>query len=113
MGSIPQRIAGSIANALSGDPWTPQMVSDIKAFADGQGRVAAANLNRGISNVNRLYNTNVGQGLMQPTGGNTVLMEAPDGSQKPVPADQVEHFKSKGAKVIEPPAPGTSLNKVP
>jgi hypothetical protein len=65
MGSLPQRWAGSIANALSGDPWTPQMVQDIKAFGDAQGQSARETLNSGIDNVNSLYNTNIGQGLKQ------------------------------------------------
>jgi hypothetical protein len=34
------------------------------------------------------------------TGG-TVKMQAPDGTVMPVPADQVEHYKSKGAKVVQ------------
>lgn len=65
MGSLPERIKGSIANALSGDPWTPQMATDIKSFLDGQAQVAQDNLNRGIDKTNKLYSTNVGTGLKQ------------------------------------------------
>jgi hypothetical protein len=72
MGNISQRIQGSIANALSGDPWTPQMVQDIKAFGDAQGQVAQENLNRGVDATNKLYNTNVGQGLKGGTGSVSV-----------------------------------------
>jgi hypothetical protein len=84
MGGIPERIRGSIANALSGDPWTPQMVKDIKSFADGQAGVAQANLNRGIGNVNRLYGTNVGTGLVQaggapPPGATHTVLNRADG----------------------------------
>jgi hypothetical protein len=68
MGSVPQRVAGSVKNLLTGDNWTPEMASDIKSFADAQGNTASDNLNRGIANVNKLYNTNVGSGLRQ-TGG--------------------------------------------
>lgn len=32
-------------------------------------------------------------------GGGTVNMKAPDGTIKPIPADQVEHYKSRGATV--------------
>lgn len=67
MGSIPQRIQGSIANALSGDPWTPQMVQDIKDFGAAQAQVAQDNLNRGVDATNTLYKTKVGEGLK--TGG--------------------------------------------
>jgi hypothetical protein len=35
----------------------------------------------------------------KPAGG-TVKMKAPDGSVRPVPADQVEHYKAKGAVVV-------------
>lgn len=66
-GSIPQRLAGSLKNALTGNNWTPQMISDMKAFADEQGKVAAQTLNNGIDNTNKLYGSNVGQGLK--TGG--------------------------------------------
>jgi hypothetical protein len=72
MGSIPQRIQGSIANALSGDPWTPQMVQDIKSFGDAQAGVAQDNLNRGIDSTNKLYGTSVGQGLKGGTGSVSV-----------------------------------------
>lgn len=36
----------------------------------------------------------------QSQGSGTVMMRAPDGTTRPVPADQVEHFKSKGAQVV-------------
>lgn len=37
-----------------------------------------------------------------PAGGapGTVMMEAPDGSKRAVPADRVDEFKKKGAKVV-------------
>lgn len=73
MGSIPEQVRGSIANALSGDPWTPQMVSDIKSFGQMQAQVAHDNLSRGIDNTNKLYGTNVGTALKtinQATGAN-------------------------------------------
>jgi len=86
MGSIPERIRGSIANALSGDPWTPQMVQDIKSFGQMQAQVALGNLSRGIDNTNKLYGTNVGtalkeqpvaQPVAQPAGaGKTLSMSA-------------------------------------
>lgn len=63
MGSVPQRVQGSIANALSGDQWTPQMIADIKSFGDAQSQVAQQNLNRGVDATNQLYKTNVGTGL--------------------------------------------------
>jgi hypothetical protein len=82
MGSIPERIRGSIANALSGDPWTPQMVQDIKDFGTAQAQVAQDNLNRGIDTTNKLYNTNVGSGLKQAgTQGNASATKgAPTGA---------------------------------
>jgi hypothetical protein len=68
-GSIPQRFAGTIQNILTGDQWTPGMQKDMVSFAGAQAQAAYDNLNRGIGNVNRLYNTNVGQGLLQNSGG--------------------------------------------
>ena len=40
-------------------------------------------------------------GAPTPGGGGMVNMTAPDGTTKPVPADQVEHYKSLGAKVAQ------------
>jgi hypothetical protein len=37
----------------------------------------------------------------QPVAGQTVNMKAPDGTVKPVPASQVEHFKSLGAVEVK------------
>lgn len=34
------------------------------------------------------------------TRGNAVMMKAPDGTTKPVPADQVKHFQDLGAQVV-------------
>jgi hypothetical protein len=100
-GNVPERIKGTLKNLLTGDNWTDKMQQDMLAFGDAQAGVAKANLNRGIANVNRLYGTNVGQGLLQNTAGNTVKMKAPSGDEKDVPADQVEHYKALGAKVVQ------------
>lgn len=67
-GSIGQRFAGTVKNLLTGDNWTDKMAQDMQNFAEGQGEVAKANLNRGIANVNKLYGTNVGTGLVQSGG---------------------------------------------
>ena len=37
----------------------------------------------------------------RPAAGSTVLMRAPNGQTKPVPADQVEHYKLHGAVVVQ------------
>jgi hypothetical protein len=41
-----------------------------------------------------------GNNLPPPPSSGTVNMKAPNGQVKPVPADQVEHFKSLGATVV-------------
>ena len=70
-GNIPQRIAGTIKNLLTGDQWTDKMQGDMLSFAGAQADAAKGNLRRGIGNINRLYNTNVGQGLLQNNGGSS------------------------------------------
>jgi hypothetical protein len=40
-------------------------------------------------------------GAAAPGEGGTVNMRAPDGTVKPVPKDQVDHYKSKGAVVVQ------------
>jgi hypothetical protein len=96
-GNVPERVKGTIKNLLTGDNWTDRMQSDMLGFGNAQADVARNNLNRGIANVNRLYGTSVGSGLLQ---SNTVTMKAPNGQTKEVPADQVEHYKSMGATVV-------------
>jgi len=65
-GNIADRFAGSVKNLLTGDQWTDKMSQDMLSFAEAQASVATTNLNRGIFNVNKLYGTNVGQGLVKP-----------------------------------------------
>jgi hypothetical protein len=92
MGSLSQRTQGSIANALSGDPWTPQMVEDIKSFGASQAQVAQDNLSRGIDNTNKLYNTNVGQGLKPTVPGAAqgfTRIKASDGSMHDIPSANI------------------------
>jgi hypothetical protein len=96
-GSIPQRVAGTVKNILTGDNWTGGMMADMKSFAAGQGQSAAVNLNRGIDNVNKLYGTSVGGGLKQPT---SVKMRAPNGQISDVNFADVDHYKKMGATVV-------------
>jgi hypothetical protein len=37
---------------------------------------------------------------MSGGGGGVVMLQAPNGAQKAVPADQVEHYLSRGARRI-------------
>lgn len=62
-GNIPTKLQSSLQNALTGNNWTPQVINDMKSFADAQGQVAAQTLNNGIDNTNKLYGSQVGQGL--------------------------------------------------
>jgi hypothetical protein len=81
-GSIPQRLAGSLQNALTGNNWTPQIVQDMQAFAQGQGQVATQTLDSGIDNINKLYGTTVGRGLKSsgaPAGAGQIQVQDPKG----------------------------------
>jgi hypothetical protein len=53
---------------------------------------AAAELDRLIPILERASGAGAG-------AGGTVTMVAPDGSEQPVPADQVEHYRSRGARI--------------
>jgi hypothetical protein len=66
---------------MSGDPWTPQMVQDIKSFTQAQAQVAHDTLGRGIDNTNKLYGTNVGTALKQQSSSGTgaLSVTAPNG----------------------------------
>ncbi len=63
--NVPQRIQATVKNLLTGNNWTDQMQADMLSFGDAQAAVASSNLNRGIQNVNKLYGTKVGSGLIQ------------------------------------------------
>jgi hypothetical protein len=105
MGSLSQRMKGSIANALSGDPWTPKMVEDIKSFSNAQGKNAQDNLTRGIQDTNKLYGTKVGQGLL---GGGSNSAPASGGATAPK-AGMIRARDASG-KLHEAPE-GTALPK--
>ena len=62
-------------NFLKGEPWTPDIAKAATAFVQAQGGIAQDNLNRGIDNTNKLYNTKVGEGLKQG-GGKSAPQEA-------------------------------------
>jgi hypothetical protein len=94
-GNIPQRVAGTVKNLLTGDQWTGKMQSDMLSFAGAQADVARGNLNRGIGNVNRLYNTNVGGGLLQNSGGGNAM---PAGATMKVPGSDGKLHWSDGKK---------------
>jgi hypothetical protein len=108
MGGIPQRVKGSIANALSGDPWTPEMTADIKSFLGAQKGVADENLNRGIDNVNKLYNTSVGGGLQKSTAGSPApsgmtRIKASDGNLHDIPTANLDKARKidPGLQVVQ------------
>jgi hypothetical protein len=90
-GNIAQRFAGTVKNLLTGDQWTDSMQKDMVSFSEAQGQAARDNLNRGIGNVNRLYNTNVGQGLVQDSGGKT-SGALPQGGGKVIDKDTAMQF---------------------
>ncbi|HXJ04083.1 MAG TPA: hypothetical protein VNH65_03240 [Candidatus Acidoferrum sp.] len=75
-GNIGQRFAGTVKNLLTGDQWTDSMQKDMVNFAGAQAQAAKDNLNRGIGNINSLYKTNVGQGLLQNSGGGAASIPA-------------------------------------
>ena len=91
-GNVPQRIQSTVKNLLTGNNWTDQMQSDMLSFGDAQGQVAAGNLNRGIQNVNKLYGTNVGGGLMQNTAGKAPSAPPPGATMKVPGSDGKLHW---------------------
>lgn len=104
-GNVPERIKGTLKNLFTGDNWTDKMQSDMMDFANTQATVARANLNRGIGNVNRLYGTNVGQGLLTaPAEAPKTLSEAPPpGATKKVPgSDGKLHWFDDNNKYLGP-----------
>lgn len=117
-GSVPQQVAGSIQNALTGNNWTPKMIADMQQFAAGQGAVAGQSLNSGIDNVNKLYNTSVGGGLrqsptQQPAAANPraaappaqgfTRIQASDGSVHDLPSQNLARARQRdpGLQVVQ------------
>jgi len=76
-GNVAQRSVEAFNDFLLGKPFTPEAVSAMNSFIDGQEQAAKTTLGSGIGNVNKLYNTNVGTGLIPAASASST---APAGS---------------------------------
>lgn len=75
--------------------------TDTKSYYDNGGSKLPAPPDQVASDA-KARNTKGGGGPPPPPkSGGTVMMVAPNGMKKAVPADQVDHYKSLGAKVIQ------------
>ncbi|HLJ26555.1 MAG TPA: hypothetical protein VKY85_07580 [Candidatus Angelobacter sp.] len=54
-----------------------------------------------IGDIQKRLNIKPSATARQNSGAATVMMKAPDGTVKPVPADQVQHYKDQGAQVVQ------------
>jgi hypothetical protein len=98
-GNVPERVKATVKNLLTGDNWTDKMARDMMEFGNGQASVAKENLNRGIDNVNRLYKTNVGQGLKADQGPTArTLGGPPAGATMKVPGSDGKLHWSDGKR---------------
>jgi hypothetical protein len=59
MGAPGQRLVSSLQDLVSGDPWTPSLIADVRAFANDQGKVAQEKLRSGVKMTNVVKGTHV------------------------------------------------------
>jgi hypothetical protein len=103
-GNVPERVKATFKNLLTGDNWTDKMQNDMLSFADAQESVATDNLNRGIDNMNKLYGTNVGQGLKKAGGGgDQVRVQLPGHPPGMIPRSALNQFQQENpaAQVLQ------------
>lgn len=60
-GNIPDQWAGTIKKIFTGDQFTDQMESDMKAYGNTVAADATNDANRRIGGINKLYNSSIGQ----------------------------------------------------
>lgn len=68
LGGVDQRVLGALQNISSGVPLTAQQIAGAKGWLNSMQVAKDKALNQSIDNVNRLYGTNVGQGLKKNNG---------------------------------------------
>lgn len=103
-------MSGEVAAALKASGATDQEITHVSNTFDNaqspaqlKGAIGTyRELLRGkAANLKKQYETGMqGKPNFGEQSGATVLMRAPNGQTRPVPADQVEHFKSLGASVV-------------
>jgi hypothetical protein len=99
-GSLYDRIMGKVGGLTVGQPIPADVLKDIEAMHDTLRQGAESSYKTRLQGINDNYKSNF-QPVRTPTAkGGTVNMKAPDGTVRPVPADQVEHYKTKGAVVV-------------
>ena len=93
-GSALDRVKGFLGKQTSGASIPDDVLNDMATLHQS----IAANAQQTYGSKLKVINQNYGSSF-QPVdmGGGTVKMKAPNGQIKDVPADQVEHYKSKGA----------------
>lgn len=103
-GSAYDRIQGTLSGLKEGQPIPKDLLPDIATVAGVMENAAQNTYHNKVAILRTTYGIDnnklqpVALPPYQPAG--TVLMKAPNGQTRPVPADQVDHYKSKGATVV-------------
>lgn len=93
MVGLPATMAPAGATAPSGSPNQGGSVADLFSY---QGTT------NGVSGKIGAAVSRTPPAVSQQTGSSYVMMQAPNGMTKQIPADQVAHFEQLGAKVVQP-----------
>jgi hypothetical protein len=58
-GNIPEQFKGAFLNALTGNQWTPKMISDMRDYSDSIANDASRSANYNVDITNRIHGTSV------------------------------------------------------
>jgi hypothetical protein len=101
-GSAYDKLAGMVGGALTGKNITNAVLNDMDALQKTVSRNAKSLHANKVSVINQSYGSSFQPMDFSKTGGSgTIKMLAPNGQTKDVSPDEVEHYKSRGAKVVQ------------
>ena len=102
-GSLLDKIQGRIGGLAAGQTIPKDVMDDIEAMHNLLRQQAESGYKSKLDSLNQNYRSNFlpVKSRQQGAVGATVKMKAPDGTVRDIPSDQVEHYKSKGATVVE------------
>ena len=101
-GDLLDKIQGKIGGLTAGQPIPADVMKDIETMHNALRQNADSTYNATLNSLNQNYKSNfkpVTRAAPPPSA--TVKMKAPDGTVRDIPADQVEHYKSKGATLVQ------------
>jgi hypothetical protein len=101
-GSLYDKVVGGLQGLAVGQPIPADVLKDIETLHNTRRQGSEAEFRSRRKGLNDVYKSNFATDPTRsgPAAG-TVKMKAPDGVVRDIPANQVEHYKSKGATIVQ------------